>query len=73
MKAYFELGMEDSGQYVFQVKTENGNVLVRSETYNTKHSALDDIRLILHMCGGDSAPIFDFAMRSWSRVTRETE
>ncbi|PPE70491.1 YegP family protein [Caldimonas thermodepolymerans] len=43
MAGYFELKTAANGQYVFNLKAANHQVILSSETYKTKASALDGI------------------------------
>jgi uncharacterized protein YegP (UPF0339 family) len=42
----FELTQDSSGQYRFNLKTANGEVIASSEAYTTKEAALDGIRSV---------------------------
>ncbi|MGM9427384.1 YegP family protein [Hydrogenophaga sp. MI9] len=46
MAGWYELGSNDKGQYSFVLKAGNGEVILRSEQYDTKASADNGIRSV---------------------------
>ncbi len=52
MAAKFELKKTPSGQYRFNLKAGNGEIIATSESYTTKASALNGIESVKKNAGG---------------------
>jgi uncharacterized protein YegP (UPF0339 family) len=57
----FVITRSQNGQYYFFLRADNGEVLVTSETYTTKQSALNGIQAVKDVAA--SAPIVDMTDR----------
>jgi len=47
MAGWYELSSNDKGQFSFVLKAGNGEVILRSEQYNTKASAENGVKSLL--------------------------
>lgn len=54
MAGWYELGSNDKGQFSFVLKAGNGEVVLRSEQYDTKASAENGIKSVQTNCGTDA-------------------
>jgi len=54
MAAKFELKKGNSGQFMFNLKAGNGEVILTSELYKEKHSALNGIESVKNNAGDDA-------------------
>ena len=54
MAGWYELGSNDKGQFSFVLKAGNGEVVLRSEQYDTKASAENGIKSVQTNCGNDA-------------------
>ena len=54
MAGSYELGSNDTGQFSFVLKADNGEVVLRSEQYATKASAENGIQSVQANCGDDA-------------------
>jgi uncharacterized protein YegP (UPF0339 family) len=54
MAGSYELGSNDKGQFSFVLKAGNGEVILRSEQYDTKASAENGIQSVQTNCGNDA-------------------
>jgi uncharacterized protein YegP (UPF0339 family) len=46
MSAHYELKIASNGQFLFNLKAPNGEIILTSETYTTREAALDGIELV---------------------------
>ncbi len=54
MAGWYELSSNDKGQFSFVLKAGNGEVVLRSEQYNTKASAENGVKSVQTNCGDDA-------------------
>ncbi len=54
MAGWYELGSNDKGKFSFVLKAGNGEVILRSEQYETKASAENGIKSVQTNCGNDA-------------------
>lgn len=54
MAGSYELGSNDKGRFSFVLKAGNGEVILRSEQYDTKASAENGIKSVQTNCGDDA-------------------
>jgi hypothetical protein len=54
MAGSYELSSNDKGQFTFVLKAGNGEVVLRSEQYDTKASAENGIQSVQANCGDDA-------------------
>lgn len=54
MAGWYELSSNDKGQFSFVLKAGNGEVVLRSEQYNTKASAENGVKSVQTNCGNDA-------------------
>ena len=59
MAGSYELGSNDKGQFSFVLKAGNGEVILRSEQYDTKASAENGIKSVQTNCGTDARCYFN--------------
>lgn len=54
MAGWYELGSNDKGKFSFVLKAGNGEVILRSEQYETKASAENGIKSVQTNCTNDA-------------------
>ena len=54
MAGWYELNKNDKGQYSFVLKAGNGEVILRSETYQSKEAAVNGMASVRANCGDDA-------------------
>ncbi len=50
MPGWFEVSRNDAGRFTFTLKAPNGEVILRSELYTTRASALNGVRSVTRNC-----------------------